>query len=169
VLAAGSTRAVLEPVRGPVLVRDPVGDWTGVGIAEQVAAAGWPAVLVTPDQVAGTRLGRTGDLAPANARLARAGVRRELRSTLCHVRAGTALLEHVWTGEQRPVDCALVIDCDHRLPADELWLARPHLPRAGDCVAPRTVHEAVLEGRRTASAVVRGKPRSNTVFHARPC
>jgi mycofactocin system FadH/OYE family oxidoreductase 1 len=155
VLAAGSTRAVLEPFAGPVLVRDPVGDWTGVGVAEQVAATGWPVALVTPDQVAGTQLGRTGDLAPANARLARAGVRRELLSRLRCVREGTAVLEHVWTGERRPVDCALVIDCDHRLPADDLGLARPQLARAGDCVAPRTVHEAVLEGRRAAVALAR--------------
>ena len=36
---------------------------------------GRPVVLVTGDLVAGTQLSRTGDLAPANARLARAGVR----------------------------------------------------------------------------------------------
>jgi hypothetical protein len=122
---------------------------------------------VTPDPVAGTQLGRTGDLAPANARLARAGVRRELLSTLCRVRDGVATLEHVWTGERREIGCALVIDCDHRLPADELWQARPHLPRAGDCVAPRTVHEAVLEGRRAVAGVVRGNQCRNTVFRAR--
>ncbi len=165
VLAAGSTAAALVPAvpatpappgpvaaapPGPVLVHDPVGDWTGVGIAEQIAATGRPTVLVTPDQVPGTQLSRTGDLAAANARLARAGVVRELRSTLCEVRAGVAVLEHVWTGEVRRVPCALVIDCGHRLPADDLWRARPHLPRAGDCVAPRTVYEAVLEGRRAA-------------------
>jgi hypothetical protein len=136
-------------------VVDPIGDWTGVGVAEQVAAAGRPVVLVTPDQVAGTQLARTGDLAPANTRLARAGVARELRSVLREVRGGRAVLEHVWTGERRSVDCALVVDCGPRLPADDLWAARPHLPRAGDCVAPRTVHEAVLEGRRAAAAAVR--------------
>ena len=37
--------------------------------------------LVTPDQVAGTQLSRTGDLAGANARLQRAGVTRALRCT----------------------------------------------------------------------------------------
>jgi 2,4-dienoyl-CoA reductase (NADPH2) len=139
-----------------VLVLDPVGDGTGVGIAEQVAAAGWPTVLVTPDQVAGTQLARTGDLAPANVRLARAGVVRETRSTLREVIGGRAVLEHVWTGARRTVDCVLVVDCGFRLPADGLWRARPHLARAGDCVAPRTVHEAVLEGRRAAALVVSG-------------
>ncbi|MCO1656840.1 mycofactocin system FadH/OYE family oxidoreductase 1 [Pseudonocardia sp. S2-4] len=160
---AGSIVAFLEPGvgrggvegGGAVLVLDPVGDGTGVGIAEQVAAAGPPTVLVTPDQVAGTQLARTGDLAPANARLARAGVVRELRSTLREVADGRAVLEHVWTDERRTLDCALVIDCGHRLPADALWRARPRLARAGDCVAPRTLHEAVLEGRRAAALAVR--------------
>jgi 2,4-dienoyl-CoA reductase (NADPH2) len=145
--------AFLNP--GAVLVVDPVGDGTGIGIAEQVAAAGWSTVLVTPDQVAGTQLSRTGDLAPANARLARAGVVRELRSTVREVVDGRAVLEHVWTGERRTVDCALVVDCGHRLPHDALWRARPHLARAGDCVAPRTLYEAVLEGRRAAALAVR--------------
>lgn len=164
VLAAGSADAALPA--GPVVVHDPIGDWTGVGVAEQVAAAGRPTALVTPDQVAGTQLARTGDLAPANARLDRAGVVRELRSRLRAVRSGRAHLEHVWTGEQRTVGCALVIDCGHRLPADGLGLARPHLARAGDCVAPRTVYEAVLEARR-AAALVSGAPCPGTARHSR--
>jgi mycofactocin system FadH/OYE family oxidoreductase 1 len=154
VLAGGSTAAALAALPdGAVVVCDPVGDWTGVGVAEQVAAAGRPTVLVTPDQVAGVQLGRTGDLAPANARLERAGVARELRSHLRGVRGGRAVLEHVWTGGRREVDCAVVVDCGHRLPLDALWRARPRHPRAGDCVAPRTVYEAVLEGRRAAIAL----------------
>lgn len=174
---------------GPVLVHDPVGDWTGVGVAEQVAAAGRPTTLVTRDQVAGTQLSVTGDLAPANARLARAGVVRELRSSLVEVTAragpngpairqiwaresagfgvGIAVCEHVWTGERREIPCALVIDCGHRLPDDGLWRARPHLVRAGDCVAPRTLHEAVREGRRAAAEVVSGKQGPDPAFRSR--
>ena len=65
----------------------------------------------------------------------------------------------MWTGEQRwDLPCAAVVDCGHRLPDDALWRARPDLPRAGDCVAPRTVHEAVREGRRAAYAAVTGRP-----------
>jgi hypothetical protein len=151
VLAAGSAAAVLPD--GPVVVHDPVGDWTGVGLAEQVAAAARPVALVTPDRVAGQQLASTGDLVPANARLARAGVARELGSRLCAVAGERALLEDVVTGARREISCALVLDCGHRLPDDALWVARPHLPRAGDCVAPRTVHEAVREGRAAGVAL----------------
>ena len=151
VLTTGSTDAVLQA--GPVVVHDPLGDWTGVGLAEQAAAAGRQVTIVTPDQVAGRQLARTGDLVPANVRLQRAGVARALRSRLCGVDGGRALLEDVWTGARREIDCALVLDCGHRLPDDALWAARPDLPRAGDCVAPRTVHEAVREGRAAAVAL----------------
>jgi len=61
------------------------------------------------------------------------------------------VLQHVWTGECREIDCAVVIDCGHRLPEDGLWVAHPDLPRVGDCIAPRTVYEAVLEARRAAA------------------
>ena len=138
---------------GPALVFDPIGGPVGVGVAELLAAAGRPTSIVTQDQVAGTQLARTGDLADANTRLLRAGVRRELRSLLREAAADHAVLEDVWTGERRTVECALVVHCGHRLPEQTLYLSRPGTPRAGDCVAPRTVHEAVLEARRVAMAV----------------
>jgi 2,4-dienoyl-CoA reductase (NADPH2) len=139
---------------GPVLVHDPVGGPIGVGVAEWLAGSVDEVALVTPDQIAGTLLSRTGDLADANTRLQRSGVRRELRSLLRSVREGEALLEHVWTGEQRRVPCRSVVDCGHRLPDDRLASARVDLARAGDCVAPRTALEAVLEGRRRALEIV---------------
>jgi mycofactocin system FadH/OYE family oxidoreductase 1 len=157
--AAGPTRvdALTLLHRGPggvpdgaVLVDDPVGGPVGVGVAEWLAQAGRQVSLVTQDQVAGVQLSRTGDLADANTRLQRAGVRRELRARLCETGAGRAILEDVWTGETRSVACAAIVDCGHRLPEEALCSSRPGTRRAGDCVAPRTVLEAVLEGRRQA-------------------
>jgi hypothetical protein len=216
------------PAGSRVVVHDPIGDWTGVGIAEQVAAAGLPCALVTPDAVAGTQLSRTGDLADANGRLERAGVARELFARLRSVGGGTALLTDVDHGAAREIPCTVVIDCAHRLPDGDLWRARRGLLRdeqlptrgagspdsrcrssrlavpelatrgagspdsreltaltaltarragargtthggsgresrgpaarlvpAGDCVAPRTVHEAVREGRRAVQRLRR--------------
>ena len=73
---------------GPVVVHDPVGGPVGVGVAEWLADAGRQVTLVTPDQVAGTLLSLTGDLADANTRLQRAGVGRELRAVLRAAGAG---------------------------------------------------------------------------------
>jgi mycofactocin system FadH/OYE family oxidoreductase 1 len=141
---------------GPVVVHDPVGGPIGVAVAEWLAGEGRDVALVTPDQIAGNLLSLTGDLADANTRLQRAGVRRELRAVLRGVGEGRARLEDVWTGEQRGVPCAAIVDCSHRLPDEELYLSRPGTLRAGDCVAPRGVLAAVLEGRRCALALASG-------------
>ncbi|WP_280661305.1 mycofactocin system FadH/OYE family oxidoreductase 1 [Geodermatophilus sp. DF01_2] len=138
--------AVLPP--GPVVVHDPAGGPVGVGVAELLAAAGREVALVAPDEVVGVRLG--GDLGPANARLAGAGVRREAESVLQTVGDGAAVLADRWAGEQRRVPCAVLVDAGPRLPG----AVPPGALVAGDAVAPRTVLEAVLEGRRAAWAVL---------------
>jgi len=135
---------------GPVVVHDPVGGPVGVGVAEWLAGTGRDVALVTPDQIAGTLLSLTGDLADANTRLQRAGVRRELRAVVRRIAEGRVHVEDVWTGEGRDLPAAVVVDCGHRLPDEALYELHPGTLRAGDCVAPRTVLEAVLEGRRRA-------------------
>jgi 2,4-dienoyl-CoA reductase (NADPH2) len=142
---------------GPVVVDDPVGGPIGIGVAEWLAAAGdRPVTLVSPDPVAGTLLSRSGDLADANVRLQRAGVARQLRARITLVSGGSVHGVDGWTGETFRLPAALLVDCGHRLPDDELYrsLGDPTVPRVGDCVAPRTVHEAVLEGRRAALALL---------------
>jgi len=142
---------------GPVVVHDPVGGPVGIGVAEWLAASGHTVAIVTQDQVAGSLLSLTGDLADANTRLQRAGIRRELRTRVRGIEGGRVRLEDVWTGEQRTVECGTVVDCGHRLPEEDLYLARPGTRRAGDCVAPRSALEAVLEGRRQAMDVAGGR------------
>ena len=152
-VAMASSGALDQLPDGRAVVFDPIGGPVGVGIAELLAGTGRPTSIVTQDQIAGSQLALTGDLAEANSRLQRAGVRRELRSLLREVADGHVLLEDRWTGEQRTVDCGLVVHCGHRMPDEALYLHRPGTLRAGDCVAPRTVLEAVLEARRTAMAI----------------
>lgn len=149
--AAEVLAAVDELPEGAALVWDPIGGPIGVSVAETLRAAGRDTVLATPDLIAGNELSRTGDLAPANVRLQSAGVLLERRSILRAVRAGEVELEDRFTGHRRIVDAAVVVDAGHRLPGDELWRASgERVARAGDAVAPRTIHEAVLEGRRRA-------------------
>ena len=139
------------PEHGDVVVVDPIGGPIAVALAEEL---GERAILVTQDQVAGNELSRTGDLAPANVRLAQRGVRIEKRTLLRRVRRDGhglgAEVQDRFSGARRSIPCAAVVDCGFRLPDDPLPEA--HL-RAGDCVAPRTYLEAVLEGRRAALAV----------------
>jgi mycofactocin system FadH/OYE family oxidoreductase 1 len=151
---------------GEVVVHDPVGGPAGVGVAEWLSSAGRSVAIVTQDQVVGTLLSITGDLAPANTRLQQAGIRRELRSLLREVDGGLAVLEDIWSGARREIPCDVLVDCGHRLPEESLYLARPGTPRAGDCVAPRTVLEAVLEGRRRALDVGAGQTRAAPLLGA---
>jgi 2,4-dienoyl-CoA reductase (NADPH2) len=132
---------------GPIAVFDPIGGPIGVALAESL---GERAILITQDQIAGNELSRSGDLAPANVRLAQAGVRIERRSLLRAVRRDLVVLEDRFTGVQREINCAAVVDCGFRLPSAPLPGARL---TAGDAVAPRTIHEAILEARRVALAI----------------
>jgi len=131
-----------------VVIHDPIGGPIAVALAEEL---GQRAVLVTPDQIAGNELARTGDLAPANTRLAQRGVRIERRSILRTVGIDHVEIEDRFTGQVRRIDdVTVVVDCGFRLPDADLPGATM---RAGDCVAPRTLYEAILEGRRAAASL----------------
>jgi len=140
---------------GAVLVWDPIGGPTGVGVAEVLAADGREVHLATPDWIVGNELARAGDLGPANARLSQAGVVFHKRCRLTNVRKGAAVLADRFSDGTVELKVDAVVDAGHRLPDDELYhLVREglgHRPlHAGDSVAPRTVFEAILEGRRRA-------------------
>jgi mycofactocin system FadH/OYE family oxidoreductase 1 len=140
------------PDKGDVVLFDPIGGPIAVALSEEL---GERAILVTQDHIAGNELSRTGDLAPANVRLQQRGVRIERRSLLREVRGAPTgglevELEDRFSGTRRSVACAAVVDCGFRLPTDRLPDADL---QAGDCVAPRTIYEAVLEGRRAALAI----------------
>ncbi len=132
---------------GKIALFDPIGGPIAIALAEDL---GDRAILITQDHIAGNELSRTGDLAPANVRLARRGVDIERRTLLRAVRSGWIDVEDRFSGERRSIACAALVDCGFRLPTDPL--AGADLA-AGDCVAPRTIYEAVLEGRRAALAV----------------
>ncbi len=139
---------------GPVAVHDPVGDWVGVGIAELLAHFGKEVTIISQDQVIGTQLALTGDLADANARLQQAGVTLAKRSLLRSGAAGRLTCEDSMTAEGREIAAAAVVHCGHRLPEQSLG----EEGAVGDAVAPRTAYEAVLEGRRAALQIGAERP-----------
>ena len=143
---------------GPVLIWDPIGGPIGVSVAELLAATGRQVHLATPDNVVGNELARSGDLAPANARLQQAGVELHRRSLLRAVKKATATLEDRFTAARHDLAVVAVVDAGHRLPDESLWDELSahddlHVQRVGDCVAPRSIHDAILEGRRAALAL----------------
>ncbi len=137
------------------MILDPIGGPIAVALAESL---GDRAILVTPDNIAGNELSRTGDLAPANVRLAQKGIsiqRRSVpRSMATRVDGNIVVtVQDRFSGVFTEIDCVAVVDAGFRLPTEPLEIASPVVLSAGDCVAPRTVLEAVLEGRRAASQI----------------
>jgi 2,4-dienoyl-CoA reductase (NADPH2) len=143
-------RSIL-PDAGSVVIIDPIGGPIGVALAEEL---GERAVLVTPDNIAGNELSRTGDLAPANVRLAQRGVTVVKRAVVRSVASrGTGVqvrLQDRFSGEVRVIDGSAVVDAGFRLPTDPMAEAQHAV---GDAVAPRTLLEAILEGRRVAGSI----------------
>lgn len=157
VRSAAEVLPVMTGDPGDVLVWDPIGGPTGIAVAELLAGDGTDRTvhLATPDYIVGNELARSGDMGPANARLAHAGVVLHRRRILRKVRKADAVLSDRFSADVEEVAVALVVDCGHRLPddslAEQIREATGHrVATAGDCVAPRTVAEAVLEGRRRA-------------------
>lgn len=149
---------------GPVVIWDPIGGPIAVSVAETLVAAA-SVTLVTPDPIVGTMLALTGDLAPANTRLLQRGVTLLKQHRLMAVTATGAVVDNVVTGARQTIPAACVIDCGHRLPAPLVPTGSDPVgtsvilegsdpvgtSAAGDVVAPRTIYEAILEGRRFAA------------------
>ena len=154
VLALDDPIASLPP--GPVVVWDPIGGPIGLSVAELLASddtrrhAG--VTLVTPDLLVGEKLSLTGDLATAQIRLHGLGVRLVKQAIVRCVADGRVDVEDRFSGTADVIDATTFIACGHRLPDHALDGAET-LPQAGDRVAPRTIHEAILEGRRVAMAL----------------
>lgn len=135
---------------GPVVVYDPVGGPIGVATAEWLHASGREVSIVSPDPVLGRDLALSGDLVGANVRAQRKRIVRHLDSKVIGLDAAGLHIADRYTDRRRLLPCSVLVDCSHRLP--DRSAAVPDLVRVGDCVAPRTVLEAILEGRRAARA-----------------
>lgn len=133
---------------GAVVIEDPVGDGAAVALAERLAGEGREVAVVAPGLLVGPGLARTGDLVDAQARLARAGVRRVRESSVVGFADGVVTVADVVTGAVSSWPAAVLVDAGpRRAPAVP---SRVGLVVVGDAVAPRTVAEAVREGRAAA-------------------
>ncbi|GLZ55110.1 NAD(P)-binding protein [Actinomycetospora sp. NBRC 106378] len=130
---------------GPVVIDDPLGDGSAVALAEHLAT-GHAVTLVTADQIVGKQL---HDVVGAATRLERAGVDRVLEHRVVERRADHVVVADVVTGARRTIPGTLV-DAGPRQPGDP---SSGH--GIGDARAPRTVAEAIREGRRAAEEILR--------------
>ena len=142
---------------GRVVVADWRCDWIGLGLAELLARAGHPVTLASTGYTAGFRLQQYVRDAMLAA-MARARVELLPLTRLFGYDGSAVFLQHVLTGDAVIVEgvAALVLALGHE-PVDGLlgriegYAGEVHA--VGDCVAPRTVEEAVLEGLRIGAAI----------------
>jgi 2,4-dienoyl-CoA reductase-like NADH-dependent reductase (Old Yellow Enzyme family)/thioredoxin reductase len=148
-------RGAEVPTRRPprVVVADWRCDWIGLGVAALLARRGHKVTLAVSGYHAGQLIQQyVRDAMIADA--VRLGVELLPLVRPRGVDAETVYLQHVLTGEPVLIDaCALILAQGH-LPVTDLAdaLAGSGVPsglevrQVGDCLAPRTVEEAVLEG-----------------------
>jgi len=142
---------------GDVLVVDEVGFHPATSVAELLAERGCNVEIVTPGMVVGQDLGITLDLEGFNMRAASKGITQSTDRVVMGAAGGALQLLHHPTGvtEERNVNF-VILAIPGEADADlyfALRQARPGLDvrRAGDCVAPRRAHAAVIEGEREGS------------------
>jgi 2,4-dienoyl-CoA reductase-like NADH-dependent reductase (Old Yellow Enzyme family) len=145
---------------GRVVVADWRCDWIGLGLAELLAGRGRHVTLGVDGYMPGQRIQQyVRDAMTAGA--TRAGVTIQPLVRLFGYDGRAVFFQHVLTGEPVIVEdvAALVLAQGHD-PIDDLLVALEaadgpavEVHGIGDCLAPRTVEEAVLDGLRVASAI----------------
>jgi 2,4-dienoyl-CoA reductase (NADPH2) len=143
---------------GRVLVVDEVGFHHATSVAELLADRGCTVQIVTPGMVVGQDLGVTLDMENWCVRAAAKHITQTTDCLVTGLGDGTVTLMHHPTGQPREVAADWVVCAVPAAPAEQLYLDLKALGsidvyRAGDCVAPRRAHAAVVEGQRAAVAL----------------
>lgn len=161
VLDAAQVLRGTRPPAGRTLVVDTPGDWVGIGVATLICENGGRATLSTTGYQAGEALQQYVRDEMLK-RMIRAGVETLPLCRLYGADEDTAYLQHVLTEEPviLPGITSIVLSLGHTPDTgiEELLLAmpaaeRPEMHLAGDCLAPRTVEEAILEGMRVGHTI----------------
>ena len=152
-----SVRDVLRgplPGSGRVVVIDRQGSYPAIDAARIAARAGRPVTVLTEDTVVASQLGATGELAPWYREAAAAGIELRPLTSVLELTPGALRLRHRFGPAEDELAADCVVLADHELADDELYhalvgaLHGVEVRRVGDCVAPRRVLHAVLEGGR---------------------
>ncbi len=138
-----------------VLVYDQVGFHQATSVAELLADRGCMVEVVTPQFYVGGDLGLTLDLELWYRRVLARGVRLTANHFLAGLGPNSATIMNNYTGRPRQIEqVALAVMATPQTADDALYRQLQgkvkQLYRVGDCVAPRRVENAILDGERAA-------------------
>lgn len=145
------SEGVPSPTTGnrAVLFDDGTGFWWTYGVAEAVAEGGWELVVVSPTTAVLNHIPGES-VSGLLARLGQAGTQYRVLSVLTNVGLGSVELTNIASGKPEVLPADLVILQTGRVaaasPAATLRAAGIETFEIGDCVAPRRMSNAVLEG-----------------------
>ena len=134
-----------------VVIVDETGSHAVLSVAELLAAEGCSVEIITEDWFVGRDLATTHDIVTWMQRTMASGVVMTTHTTVVRIEPGQVIVTDRFLIKERPIAADVVVLGVYEQPAQELYFALkgrvPRLFRAGDCVAPRRIEQAILEGR----------------------
>ncbi|HJT57841.1 MAG TPA: FAD-dependent oxidoreductase [Ktedonobacteraceae bacterium] len=128
-----------------------------LSVAELLVAEGCSVEIITEDWFVGRDLATTHDIVPWMQRTMASGVVMTTHTTVVRIEPGQVIVTDRFLIKERPIAADVVVLGVYERPAQELYFALkgrvPRLFRAGDCVAPRRIEQAILEGRQIGEQV----------------
>src|SRR5437899_138903 len=157
VVAVGDVLGGEATVGGNVVVIDDVHTEQALSTAELLLDQGKRVEVISPLFYVGQDIGVTS-IAPLYTRLYTKGAVLTPCSELRAVEGSTVVVRNVFSGAERRIESVdTVVLATGSRSTDALYRALkgqvPALYAAGDCVAPRGVHQAILDGTRVARAI----------------
>ncbi|MCP5196117.1 MAG: NAD(P)-binding protein [Gammaproteobacteria bacterium] len=151
-------RGEVPTTPGRAVVLDTLGDPIGMAVAEWLIERSWRVDIVTSDMFVGQRLTASLELTAWNQRAAARGVTLRPQFDALEVTEHSVIgADHFDHREIRLDAIDLVVDVSPEQPDETLYFALKksgwRVFRAGDCVAPRYLSQAILEGYRAGREV----------------
>jgi 2,4-dienoyl-CoA reductase-like NADH-dependent reductase (Old Yellow Enzyme family) len=141
-----------------VLIIDDIGDYTPLGIARILRSNGHHVSIVTGNYAVGHKMHITNEFDWLYPRVLKAGVEIHTMTVVQLANEEVAMLRNIATNEVSELRTDTIIPCMGRKPIDSLYFELKckdfEVSRIGDCLAPREVDDAVLEGFREAIKLV---------------
>ena len=147
-----------EPVEGQhVVFVDETSSHGVFSAAEKLATAGKSVEIVTEDFYIGRDLVATHDIVLWKQRVLPHGIQLTPRTTVVRIEPGRVIVVDRFAEGERALPADVVVLGTYERPSQELYQALkgrvPRLFRVGDCVAPRRLEQAILEGRQVGEQV----------------